>query len=378
MTKRRMFMKMLVSSLIRRRSRMLAALCAIAIGATVLLGMAAISYDIPRQMGREFRSYGANMVLVASGEDALLKLEDSDRAAEVIPEKSLVGMTPYRYEIVRINMQGYTAAGTDFDQARRTSPYWNVSGAWPKEENDILIGSDIAEFTRLAPGSAINITGRASDGARFRRDMTVSGIVRTGSVEDEFIFMRLDTLDALMGNSGVAEVVEVSIAADEDELNALAAAISNHAPGVSPRLVKRVTQSETTVLSKLQSLVFLVSLIVLVLTMICVATTMMTVVMERRKEIGLKKAIGADNRSIAAEFLGEGMLLGVMGGILGTVLGYFFAQAVSMNVFGRGVILDWRLMPATVLVSVAVTVAACLWPVKRAADVEPALVLRGE
>jgi putative ABC transport system permease protein len=373
-----MFMKMLVSSLIRRRSRMLAALCAIAIGATVLLGMAAISYDIPRQMGREFRSYGANMVLVASGEDALLKLEDSDRAAEVIPEKSLVGMTPYRYEIVRINMQGYTAAGTDFDQARRTSPYWNVSGAWPKEENDILIGSDIAEFTRLAPGSAINITGRASDGARFRRDMTVSGIVRTGSVEDEFIFMRLDTLDALMGNSGVAEVVEVSIAADEDELNALAAAISNHAPGVSPRLVKRVTQSETTVLSKLQSLVFLVSLIVLVLTMICVATTMMTVVMERRKEIGLKKAIGADNRSIAAEFLGEGMLLGVMGGILGTVLGYFFAQAVSMNVFGRGVILDWRLMPATVLVSVAVTVAACLWPVKRAADVEPALVLRGE
>jgi putative ABC transport system permease protein len=344
----------------------------------VLLGMAAISYDIPRQMGREFRSYGANMVLVASGEDALLKLDDARRAAEVIPPNSLVGMTPYRYEIVRVNMQGYTAAGTDFEQARKTSPYWSVSGAWPEDGNDILIGSDIAEFTRLAPGSVITITGRAADGSRFRRDMTVSGILRSGSVEDEFIFMHLGTLDALMGSSGTAEVVEVSIAADETELNHIAAAISRRAPGVLPRLVKRVTQSETTVLSKLQALVFLVSLIVLVLTMICVATTMMTVVMERRKEIGLKKAIGADNRAIAAEFLGEGILLGLTGGLMGTVLGYFFAQAVSINVFGRGVILDWRLMPMTVLVSAAVTAAACLWPVRRATDVEPALVLRGE
>jgi putative ABC transport system permease protein len=373
-----MFMKMLVSSLIRRRSRMIAALCAIAIGATVLLGMAAISYDIPRQMGREFRSYGANMVFVASGEDALLKLDDARAAAGVIPPKSLVGMTPYRYEIVRVNMQGYTAAGTDFEQARETSPYWNINGAWPSGEDDILIGSDIAEFTRLAPGSAITITGRAADGARFRRDMTISGIVRTGSVEDKFIFMHLGTLEALMGDSGTAEVVEVSIAADEAELNELAGAISSRVPGISPRLVKRVTQSETAVLSKLQALVFLVSLVVLVLTMICVATTMMTVVMERRKEIGLKKAIGADNRGIAAEFLGEGMLLGALGGLLGTGMGYFFAQAVSVNVFGRGVVLDWKLAPATVLVSVAVTAASCLWPVRRATDVEPALVLRGE
>jgi putative ABC transport system permease protein len=114
------------------------------------------------------------------------------------------------------------------------------------------------------------------------------------------------------------------------------------------------------------------------LTMICVATTMMTVVMERRKEIGLKKAIGADNRSIAAEFLGEGFVLGGLGGLIGSVCGFFFAQAVSVNVFGRGISLDWKLCPLTVLVSVAVTIVACLLPVRRATDVEPALVLRGE
>ncbi|MDR1885047.1 MAG: ABC transporter permease [Synergistaceae bacterium] len=373
-----MFVKMLVSSLIRRRSRMMVALLAIAIGATVLLGMAAISFDIPRQMGREFRSYGANMILVPPGGEANVKLEDIERVSGVIPEDSLVGMTPYRYEIVRINMQGYTAAGTIFEEARLTSPYWSVSGNWPQGADDILIGLDIAEFTRLTPGSSITITGRGSSGARFRRDMTVSGIVRTGSVEDGFIFMSLPTLEELMGDSGTAAVVEVSVAADESELNALVSSIGREVPGVSPRLVKRVTQSETTVLSKLQSLVFLVSLVVLVLTMICVATTMMTVVMERRKEIGLKKAIGANNRIIAIEFLGEGLLLGGAGGLLGGIFGFVFAEAVSINVFGRGVFIDWKLLPITMAVSMAVTVAACLGPVRRATDVEPALVLRGE
>jgi putative ABC transport system permease protein len=357
---------------------MLVALIAIAIGATVLLGMAAVSFDIPRQMGREFRSYGANMILVPSGEGSLIKLDDADRAAALISKERLVGMTPYRYEIVRINMQGYTAAGTSFDGVRSTSPYWNVNGEWPQGADDILIGSDIAEFTRLTPGSAIEITGRSSSGARFRRNMMVSGIVRTGSVEDGFIFMNMATLEELMGDSGIAEVIEISVAMGEAELGELASTIGAEVPGVSPRLVRRVTQSETAVLSKLQSLVFLVTLVVLALTMICVATTMMTVVMERRREIGLKKAIGAGNRSIAAEFISEGLLLGIIGGLFGGICGYVFAQAVSMNVFGRSVYVDWKLLPLTAVISAAVTVAACLGPVRRATDVEPALVLRGE
>jgi putative ABC transport system permease protein len=373
-----MFFKMLTYSLLRRRSRMTVALLSVAIGATVLLGMAAVSYDIPRQMGREFRSYGANMIFVASGEEALLRVDAAQRAAALIPPDELIGLTPYRYGIVRVNMQGYTAVGTDFDQAAKTSPYWSIAGEYPKAGGEILIGADVAEFTKLAPGSSMTVTGRAEDGTRFRLDAKISGTVRTGSVEDGFIFMPMPTLESLMGSSGVAEVVEVSIAADETELKRIVSEISREVPEISPRLVKRVTQSETTVLSKLQALVFLVSLVVLVLTMICVATTMMTVVLERRKEIGLKKALGADNRRIAAEFLGEGLFLGSAGGALGAVFGYMFAQAISMNVFGRAVTIDWRLPLLAVLISIAVTIAACLLPVRRAMDVEPALVLRGE
>ena len=131
-------------------------------------------------------------------------------------------------------------------------------------------------------------------------------------------------------------------------------------------------------LSKLQALVLLVTVIVLALTMICVSTTMMAVVSERRREIGLRKALGAPDGSIISEFMGEGLLLGGVGGLLGSGLGFVFAQAISMNVFNSSISFQPLLVPATVIVSILVTGLACLQPVRSATDVDPALVLKGE
>jgi putative ABC transport system permease protein len=142
--------------------------------------------------------------------------------------------------------------------------------------------------------------------------------------------------------------------------------------------VKRVTQSEGAVLTKLQALVYLVTVVVLLLTMICVATTMMAVVTERRREIGLKKALGASDQGIILEFLGEGLFLGGLGGLFGAALGFAFAQFVSVNVFSRTVNFLPLLVPVTVTASMAVTVLAGMIPVRRATDVDPAIVLRGE
>ena len=104
----------------------------------------------------------------------------------------------------------------------------------------------------------------------------------------------------------------------------------------------------------------------------------MAVVTERRKEIGLKKALGASNKGVISDFLGEGVVLGIIGGGLGVVFGYIFALQVSISVFARKVSFLWPLVPVTILVSVIITVLACLYPVSKAVDVEPALVLRGE
>ncbi|MDR1045902.1 MAG: ABC transporter permease [Candidatus Adiutrix sp.] len=371
-------LKILLSSIVRRRSRLMVALVGIAIGATVLLGMVTLCYDIPRQMSREFRSYGANMILVAAGRESLMMRADIENAAALLPPEKVLGLTPYRYETVRSNMLPYTAVGVDFAQVRKTSPYWHVTGQWPERDGEILIGADVAEFTRLVPGRGLTLEGRNKEQARYEKDVTVTGLLKTGGVEDGFIFMSLESMEEMTGEPGFVDVAEISVMASGRELRDLAEAVRSGQSRVEARLVKRVTQSEETVLGKLKTLVYLVTVIVLVLTMICVATTMMTVVMERRREIGLKKAIGAENRSIAREFLAEGLILGLLGGLLGSACGLLFAQVISANVFNRSVTVEFYLIPATVLVSALVTIIACLIPVRRAVDVEPALVLRGE
>lgn len=119
------------------------------------------------------------------------------------------------------------------------------------------------------------------------------------------------------------------------------------------------------------------TIVVLLLTLICVAAMMMAVVTERRKEIGLKKALGADNKSIIFDFLGEGCVLGALGRLLGMGLGFAFAQVVSIEVFGRTIEFLWLIAIFSVLLSIVVTGAASLSSVKIAISVEPAIVLRG-
>jgi putative ABC transport system permease protein len=356
---------------------MAVALLAVVIGATILSGLVTIYYDIPRQMGQEFRAYGANLILIPGGNS---RLDDAqmDEAVKFLPEGDTVGVTPYRYETIKINEQPFMIAGTDISEAQKTSPYWFVSGEWPEENGEALIGQEVAERIKLAPGSEFTIAGTNSLGEGTSQGFIVSGIVQTGGTEEAFVFTSREDLDEFMGDAGVIDVIECSVSASSGELDRIVAQIEGSVTDVSPRLVKRVTQSEGTVLTKLQSLIWLVTIIVLLLTMICVATTMMAVVTERRKEIGLKKALGAADRSIVNEFLGEGLLLGVLGGVLGIGLGFAFAQAVSMNVFVRSISFQPLLIPVTLVVSVLITGLACLIPVRRATDVDPAIVLRGE
>jgi putative ABC transport system permease protein len=378
MNKQRFYLKMVLSSLLRRKSRMLVALLAVTIGATILSGLVTIYYDIPRQMGQEFRSYGANFVLLPSGNEAVMSTELMEEALLFLPGGSVTGVAPYRYHLVKINEQPFMAAGTDLAGARKTSPYWLVQGRWPGAPGEVLIGQEVANTIRLLPGNSFTLTGTSPGGESFSLEFTVTGVLQTGGAEEAFIFMSLSDFEGMVTEEGIIDVVECSISASSEILEVIARQISENVPGVSPRLVKRLTDSEGAVLTKLQALVALVSVIVLLLIMICVATTMMAVVAERRREIGLRKALGASNRSLVKEFMGEGVFLGGFGGILGAGAGYVFAQAVGLNVFNRSIAFQPLFVLLTLAASILITVMACAIPVRNATEVDPAIVLRGE
>ena len=389
MKKRRMFIRMITASLMRRRSRMIVALLSIAIGATILSGLVSIYYDVPRQMGAEFRNYGANVIFTAGDDE--FTVEDVRAGEEKIDSEKIVGVAPYRYENVRINDIPVVAAGTDPEGAKKASPYWRVEGGWFSGSSELLIGASVAESFRLKAGDTIEVSytpaGDEDEAATDGEDsfvldnymtFTVMGILQTGGSEENYIYMSLDDLTALTGEEGTLDVAELSISADPQELSDYIDDINAGVKGVHASLVKRVTASEAAVLTKLQALVLLVTIVVLALTMICVATTMTAVVAERRKEIGLRKAIGASDKSIIQEFMGESMLLGLLGGLLGSVLGFVFAQQVSINVFSSSISFRPLLLPVTVIASIAVTGISSLMPIRSATEVDPALVLKGE
>ena len=465
---------------------MLIALLSIGIGATILAGLVTIYVDVPRQMGAQFRSFGANMLILSDGEKGMSKAQ-LDKALENIPAGQLVGAAPYRY--VRVDMttrqQSFTAAGTDFDQITKTSPYFSIEGRYPENPREVLVGKEIAETIGIREGSGMELTWQPAAGetagdpsgdrqpgailsgsaegwsggtvyvtvklddssriasltidagtqtpeiggltqtddsfnsqfvgkslpltlgedvdalsgatitstavvealntARNTQSAgtaktikyTVTGILATGGEEESYVFMSLEDMAGLTGSDAV-DVAELSVSASAEELETYAEQITENTDSVRARLVKRVTRSETAVLGKLQSLVFLVTAVVLILTMICVSTTMMAVVSERRREIGLRKALGASDGSIRTEFLGEGMFLGLLGGILGAVLGFAFAQVVSVNVFGSSITFQPLLLPTAVIVSMGVAALSCLQPIKRAVAIDPAIVLKDE
>ena len=386
MTKRAFFFKMISSSLMRRRSRMLVALLAIAVGATILSGLVTIYIDVPRQMGAEFRNYGANMIFISSSAEEPMTMDDVEQAVSLIDSSEIVGVSPYRYEAVHIREIPIEAAATDLQSAKLTSPYWYVDGEWPETSGQMIMGKDVAEQLALSIGDSIEVVYSSDEDRADESGVTeapsmmmeITGILETGGSEEEYIYVSLEDMEQLTGSEGTPDVVELSISTESETLNQYIETIPQSVPAVSPRLVKRVAESESQVLTKLQALVLLVTIVVLVLTMICVATTMNAVVTERRKEIGLRKALGASDASLIREFMGEGLLLGAVGGLIGALLGFGFAQFVSTHVFSGSIRFMWWLLPVTIIASVLVTGLACLLPVRSATDVDPALVLKGE
>lgn len=399
MSKRKMYFKMIISSLLRRRSRMIVALLAVIIGSTIMSGLLTIYFDIPRQLGKEFRSYGANFVCIPNKEK--ISKEDFEKFTEFLKNKDVVGIAPYRYETTKINQKPYILAGTNIAEAKKNSPFWYIEGEWAisDDSSEVMIGKEISKTLGLDIGDTFKISGvkfgksavasTVEDSAEESKNkdvgdefydvkLKVKGIITTGGREESFIFLDINKLGEIIEDKFKVDSIECSIESNHEDLEILSNKINEKIPNIFGTPVKRVTQSQDTVLTKLTALIFLVNVVIMILTIISVSTTMMAIITERRKEIGLKKALGAHDKEIILDFIGESMLLGLLGGAIGVGFGFLFAQRVSLSVFGRLITFQYWLVPVVIIMSVLITTVGCIIPVKSAVEIDPALVLKGE
>ena len=439
MTNRKMFFAMLWGAVFRRRSRAVMAVIASLVGAATLFCLASVCIAVPQQMNEEMRAYGANLIVTPA--DATSKSEGISTATitnvtALVTAEHSAKSAAYRYESVRINSAPYTLAGVNPKAVQTLNRHWNVTGDWPSEGN-VMVGRDVADALGVHIGSRITIGYRASDnsaassasgssdsgesdnqsdengsqmsdsgesdnqtvdklgqtesqvkengrvssdimnneGTEFR----VAGIVDTGGNEDSIVYATTADVAKLAGSKRGADVVEYSVNAMGDDLNAIVKILNaNPNTGVKAQTVTKITSSDTRIITMLQTLFWIVSLVVLVLTLVGVGTTISSIVSQRRNEIGLRKALGASSQAIGTEFYVESAIYGLIGGLFGTAIGYALARVLCVTVFERAIGFNWLLGLASLVLSMLIAVVASIPPVRRATRIDPAIVLREE
>ena len=178
---------MIAGALLRRKARMIIALLAVVIGAGVISGMVTVWREVPVAMSRAFRAYGANLLLLPTGENATFAEDKTTEIKTVLNGYEIVGITPFLYDNLLVNKQAVMAGGTDFAVLQEVSPYWQIDGAWPKNDKEILLGAEFARKLRVEKGAKVVVSGGEGEGSS---GWTGAGIVRTGGKEESFVFLR--------------------------------------------------------------------------------------------------------------------------------------------------------------------------------------------
>ncbi len=137
----------------------------------------------------------------------------------------------------------------------------------------------------------------------------------------------------------------------------------------------QVAASEGMVIHKIQSLLFVVTFAALIASAMGIASLMTNAILQRAKEIGLMKSLGAHNWQVYALFYSESMICGVLGGLLGCLAGWGLSKVVGYALFGSSISFDWIIVPVVLFISTLITVLGTYFPSRRIASLYPIEVL---
>ncbi len=435
-----MFFRLLLESFRRQRRRKALAGIAILLGTTAITAMLALATTIGDRIHQELAVYGANIVITPKADQLAVNLggvdikpatggaylheSDLSKLKTIFWANNITGVSPelsFAGKLEATVDQNYllaTVTGLRFSgssSAPILHPWWQVNGRWP--QGHVSDASEVVLGAKLASKLGVNVPGQIylkKDDGRYAsfvldhetrpRVLLVVGIVTSGDVTDNEALMELDDVQDFLALPDAVSRVEVSARTkpedafarvDPDTLpakqreiwycrpyaNSIAASIRDAILGADAQQIRKVEQTEGTVLARISGLMWLIAAAALLAAGFAVSAAMATAVLERRNEIGLMRSLGASRAAIAGLFYAETCLLALLFGTLGYLLGSGLAAWLGARIFSGDPtrhLLNPTLLPITVGIALLVALAGSTPSIRAALNTDPSAVLRAD
>lgn len=385
--------KLTTSSFLTYRMRSFLTGLGIAIGITAVILLTSIGEGLHQFVRAEFSQFGTNIITIQPGKTQTqggnvgifgsvkpLSLEDAD-ALRRLPFVENVNPSLMGNAEVRANgrTRRTTVLGEGRDFAKAFTMKVQSGSFWPDEDNEqaralVVLGAKVNQelFAGQNPlGSYLHVGGQ-----RYRviGVMESKGQILGFDMDDTVIIPAARAME-LLNRPGLIEM-QVSYRASAD-VNSVIRAITE-------RLKDRHGAEDFTVISQEQALEVLGSVldvltfavgalggISLLVGAVGILSIMTMAVTERTAEIGLLRALGAQERQVLTLFLGEAMLLSALGGLAGLALGVGIAQGLHLLFPALPVHTPWMFAVVAELTAIIIGLAAGVAPAMRAARLDP-------
>ena len=377
-----MFVRMLVRAAVLRRGRAASALLAMVVAAAVATAMLNLYVDVQAKLQREFRNYGANIILVGKDGTSLppdaLPLVDSTLSGRGIA-------APFALVVARTaDGQPIVVAGTDFDRVKQLDRWWSVSN-WPAQDSHIAQNQREVGYPFSSQGlvgvRALPLVSPKNQpfDLSFQGHtlhITPAGTVQTGAAEDSRIYISLADLISWTGVQ--PSTIEVAASGNALEVRGVMNQLAQAVPSADVRPVRQIMEGEARVLGKTRATLLAAAALIILTAALCVLSTLMGWVFDRRRDFAIMKALGASERLLNGFFAAEAAALGATGAVIGFLLGVGIAAWIGRANFHAPVVPRLGVLPIVLAGSMAVTLISAILPISLLRRVQPAVILRGE
>jgi putative ABC transport system permease protein len=362
-----MFLRMLLRAAVLRRGRAASALLAMVVAAAVATAMLNLYVDVQAKLRKEFRNYGANIVVVAK-DGQVLPPNALDQVNSALAAHGLA--VPFAYVVARTSDgQSVVVAGTDLDEVRKLDSWWSVT-AWPSAAQDALVG--------VRAAAVVSPQGRPFDLSFQKRSIHLNpaGTLRTGASEDSRIYLSLKDFESWTAVQ--PSTIEIADSGPSEEITALVQKLTLDLPTAEVRPIRQIMEGEARVLGKTRATLTAAAVLIVATAALCVLSTLIGWVFDRRRDFAIMKALGASEGLIGGFFAAEAASLGAVGAILGFGIGVGVASWIGRVNFHALVVPRFNVLPVVFMGSIAVALISAVLPIFLLRRVQPAMILRGE